>query len=329
MTKILDWHQYIGRRLRLRDLHVFVAVAQAGSMAKAAVQLRVSQPAVSQVVADLEHVLRVKLLDRSSRGVELTTYGHALLDGTVAAFDGLKQTVKSIEFLADATAGEVRIGCPETVAALLPPVVRRLSERHPSVVVHVSDLVAPTLEVPLLRDRTLDLALVRVVGSPSNYVVADDLNVEVLFNDETLVVVGLKNALARRRKVTLHDLVEASWILPPPNSLNSQIVIEAFRAAGLSAPKIRLVTFSVQLRLNLLTDGSYVSVLPRSLTRLYRDQLPVKVVPITLPARQWPVALVTVKNRTLNPVAQVFINHVRECFGQLEPSSTARNPQQW
>jgi DNA-binding transcriptional LysR family regulator len=318
MAKIVDdWQQYIGRRLRLRDLHVFFTVAHCGSMAKAAAHLNVSQPAVSQVVSDLEHVLRIKLLDRSSRGVELTTYGRTLLSGAVAAFDGLKQTVKNIEFLADGTAGEVRIGCPETVAALLPPVIRRLTVRYPGVVVHVSDLVAPTLDLPPLRDRTLDLALVRVVGAPSSYALADDLNVEVLFNDETLVVVGEKSPLARRRKLSLHDLVDAPWILPPPNSLNSQVVVEAFRAAGLSIPKISLVTFSVQLRVNLLTDGSYVSVLPRSLIRLYKDQLDVKVLPIKLPVREWPVALVTLKNRTLNPVAQIFIDHLRESFDHL------------
>ena len=79
MAKIADWDDHIGRRLRLRDLRVFFAVVQSGSLAKAATQLRVSQPAVSQVIADLEHTLGVKLFDRSSRGVEPTVYARALL----------------------------------------------------------------------------------------------------------------------------------------------------------------------------------------------------------------------------------------------------------
>jgi DNA-binding transcriptional LysR family regulator len=77
MAPKIDWESQIGRRLRLRDLYVLHTVIQHGSMAKAAIQLRVSQPAVSEVIADLEHALGVRLLDRSSQGVELTMYGDA------------------------------------------------------------------------------------------------------------------------------------------------------------------------------------------------------------------------------------------------------------
>ena len=79
MAKIADWDGHIGRRLRLRDLRVFFIVVECGSMAKAAAQLRVSQPAVSQVIGDLEHAVGITLLDRTSRGVEPTIYGRALL----------------------------------------------------------------------------------------------------------------------------------------------------------------------------------------------------------------------------------------------------------
>src|SRR5262245_30370267 len=78
MPRKIDWESQIGRRLRLRDLHVFQMVVQHGSMAKAAVALGVSQPAVSDVIADLEHALGVRLLDRTPQGVEPTMYGAAL-----------------------------------------------------------------------------------------------------------------------------------------------------------------------------------------------------------------------------------------------------------
>src|SRR5262245_59672072 len=111
----IDWEGQIGRRLRLRDLHVFSTVAACGSMAKAAAQLRVSQPIVSEVIAGLEHTFGVRLLDRSARGVEPTVYGHALLKRSVAAFDELKQSTRDIAFLTDPTAGELRIGCMGSV----------------------------------------------------------------------------------------------------------------------------------------------------------------------------------------------------------------------
>src|SRR3954454_2481563 len=99
MPKIADWDERMGRRLRLRDLRVFFTVMQSGSLAKAAVQLRVSQPAVSQVIADLEHTLGARLFDRSSRGVEPTVYANALLARGRAAFDELRQGIREIEFL--------------------------------------------------------------------------------------------------------------------------------------------------------------------------------------------------------------------------------------
>jgi hypothetical protein len=92
MVKISDWEGHIGRRLKLRDLHVFFAVVQSGSMGKAAAHLRVSPPAVSQIIADLEHALGVSLFDRSSQGVEPTSYGRALLKGGAAAFDDLTRS---------------------------------------------------------------------------------------------------------------------------------------------------------------------------------------------------------------------------------------------
>jgi DNA-binding transcriptional LysR family regulator len=121
MLHKIDWESQIGRRLRLRDLHVFSTVVQCGSMAKAARQLGVSQPAVSEVVIDLEHALGVRLLDRSAQGVAPTIYGDALLRRTIAVFDELKQSVRDIEHLSDPGAGELRIGCTESLATTILP----------------------------------------------------------------------------------------------------------------------------------------------------------------------------------------------------------------
>ena len=99
----------IGRRMKLQDLHVLMAVVQAGSMRKAAAHLNTTQPSISRSIAELEDAVGVRLLDRQPQGVEPTVYGRALLDGGAAMFDDLRQAVKNIEFLADPEAGEVRI----------------------------------------------------------------------------------------------------------------------------------------------------------------------------------------------------------------------------
>src|SRR5215831_628854 len=144
MLRKIDWESQIGRRLRLRDLHVFSTVVQRGSTAKAAQQLGVSQPAVSEVIANLEHALGVRLLDRSAQGVEPTIYGGALLKRSVAAFDELKQSIRDIEFLSDPTVGEVRVACMEALwYTLLPEVILRFSEQYPRIEVH-AELVGNT-----------------------------------------------------------------------------------------------------------------------------------------------------------------------------------------
>src|SRR5712691_10505781 len=138
MPRKINWESQIGRRLKLRDLHVFYTVVQHGSMAKAAAQLGVSQPAVSELMVGLEHALGVRLLDRSSRGVEPTMYGRALLKRSTVVFDELKQGIRDLEFLADPTVGELRIGCAESVAAaILQPIIERFSKLCPRVVLNV------------------------------------------------------------------------------------------------------------------------------------------------------------------------------------------------
>src|SRR5579863_5450931 len=157
------WEARIGRRIRLRDLHVLLTAVQCGSMAKAARRLAVSQPAISKAIADLEHTLKVRLLDRGPQGVEPTRYGSVLVRRGLAVFDELRQAVGEIEFMADPTAGEVSIGCNESLAAaLLPRVIRRLSQRYPGVMVHVAQMSRPIIyEISQLRERKVELIVGR------------------------------------------------------------------------------------------------------------------------------------------------------------------------
>jgi DNA-binding transcriptional LysR family regulator len=134
----MDWADRIGRRVRLRDLHVVLAVAESGSMAKAAAHLSISHPVISKTISDLERTLGVRLFDRNAQGVELTTYDQALLKCGVTVFDEMRQGLKQIELLVDPEAGELRIGSPEiTMAGFLPPIVERFSAQYPRVRLHI------------------------------------------------------------------------------------------------------------------------------------------------------------------------------------------------
>src|SRR5436190_18462036 len=172
----MKWDARIGRRLKLHDLHVLLTVAELGSMGKAAERLAVSQPSVSKAISDMEHAIGVRLLDRTSKGVETTAYGRALLRRGMGAFDELRQGIKEIESLADPTTGEVRVGCPEALAAgLMLEVITRFSHRHPRVVISVTAANNMSHEFRLLRDRNVDF----LIGALPQPFAQDDLDAEV------------------------------------------------------------------------------------------------------------------------------------------------------
>src|SRR4051794_19063112 len=109
----MNWDDRVARRLRLKDLHTLQTVAEVGSMAKASTRLALSQPAISRAVLEMEHMFGASLLDRSSRGVELTPCGRLLLDRARIIFDEVRQGASDIEHISDPARGEVRIGTTE------------------------------------------------------------------------------------------------------------------------------------------------------------------------------------------------------------------------
>src|SRR5260370_30862913 len=117
----VQWDERIGRRLKLRDLHILLAVVEHGSMGKAASALAISQPAVSKAIADMEYTLGLRLLDRARHGMEPTTYGRALISRGATVFDELRQAVEALKFLADPTAGEFCVWVSKAMAARVLP----------------------------------------------------------------------------------------------------------------------------------------------------------------------------------------------------------------
>src|SRR5437868_2683573 len=160
MTSPRDWSERIGRRVKLRDLHILLSVAQTGSMGKAAAELAVSQPVVSKAIADLEHALKVRLLDRSPQGVELTLYGQEVLKSGVAVFDELRKGVETLEFLSDPGSGELRVGCTEPLAAgFVGTVVTRMARRFPRASFKVVTADPSALKERELQQRNVDLVV--------------------------------------------------------------------------------------------------------------------------------------------------------------------------
>jgi len=315
MARAIDWEGRIGRRLRLRDLHVFFAVVQSGSMAKAAAQLRVKQPSVSKAIGDLEAALGARLFDRSPQGVRPTIYGDALIECGVAVFDQLKQGIGKIAFLSDPATGEVRIGCASSMAAtIVPSVIRRFGRQYPRAIVHVDEVGSPA-QVAGLRERKYDFTITRTQELPIKE--WDDLDAEILFYDELVVAAGPHSRWARRRHIDLADLVHERWIVAAAFSWNYKRLLEAFQARGLAMPSAGLVTLSNHIVARLLADDDYITAFPGSWVRFNG----LKVLPVDLPLRPWPVTILTLKNRTLSPVVGRFIASMREAVKSLVKSA--------
>lgn len=307
----LNWDSRIGRRVRLRDLHILFTVVQHGSMAKASGHLGMSQSAVSQAIAALEHALQVPLLDRTPRGIELTMYGSALVRRGQAAFDELRSGVKDIETLADPESGEVRIASTASMAAgVLPAVIERFSMHHPKVKLFVTEISSYLMGCAALQERKADVT-VTLWPRPVEEV-SDELHSEILFYDRICLAASAKSSLVRRRKITLADLLNATLISPPPETPGGRAIIEAFSAAGLPRPQIAVTTFSVHVRNNLTMRGRCVAVLPVSILRFSPTVRSLRELPLSLPMPQSPAVIVTLKNRTLSPPVKHFIECARE-----------------
>jgi DNA-binding transcriptional LysR family regulator len=304
---VMDEVERIERRISLHDMRVLISVVQTGSMGKAAERLATSQPAVSRSIADLEHAFGVRLLDRSPKGIVPTLYGNALVKRGIAVFDELRQGVKDLKFIADPTVGELHIGAPVVVVTgLISTVIDRLSRRYPHIAFQVVAADVGTA-CRALVERKVDLVLGRLAGE----VVEEQMNAEILYHEPLVVAAGIRNPWTRRRKVELAELMDEPWTLPELDTPVGSLVSEAFRANGLSIPRTT-VTSSGPVRSAMLASGRFLTMAPRVVLGFPTKNTALKSLPIDLPMTRRPVGIITLKNRTLNPVAKLFINYARE-----------------
>jgi DNA-binding transcriptional LysR family regulator len=285
-----------------------LAVAESGSMAKASAKLSISHPVVSKAISELEQTLGVSLFDRSSQGVAPTQYGRALLDAAVNVFDEMRQGFKRIEFLADPTSGELAVGCPEIIlAGVLPAITEHFLGQHPRVQLRVIHADTALMQFDQLRKHNVEL----LIGRMPRPFVEEDLVSEPLFDEPFSVVAGRDSQWARRRRVELADLAAETWVLPPPDSVPGISIAEIFREHGLKHPRAGVLTLSVQLTATLIATGRFVGMLPNSVARFSADRVGLKILPVKVPTVLGSVVVITVKNRTPSPLAQLFINSAR------------------
>jgi DNA-binding transcriptional LysR family regulator len=312
----------IRHRLKLRHLNVLLAVAEQGSMVKAAEQLAVSQPVVSKAIADLERMVGFRLLERGQRGVEPTAFGQALLKRSVAIFDDLRTSVRELQFLADPTTGELRIGSTEAMGtALVPNIIDRMSRQYPRIRFEVVLGPPEVLYERELRGRRVDLVIGQRITSGFD---ATEVDVTILYQDRLCVAAGMSHPCASRRKIELADLVDKRWCLPPQSHPVGALVYEAFRNSGLPYPRSIVTAPSAPFTFSLISSGQYLGILGLLFLGAYVRRGVVKVLPVKPPIRQWPISILTLKNRAPNPVTKLFIDFARQVANSLANAKIRR-----
>ena len=192
----------------LRQLRSFVAVAEEGSLTRAAARLHIAQQSLSQQMRTLELQLGVTLFERSPRGVALTDVGAVLLREARPVLAQADRAVEAVRRAASGAQGDLRVGFLSTVANyFMPPVVRAFRVRHPGIHLHTEDVSIAAL-VAGLRDGSLDAGLSRPP-------LVDDLETEVVLREPVAAVLPDGHPLADRAELTLADLAGEPWVLTP------------------------------------------------------------------------------------------------------------------
>lgn len=298
----------IARRIKLRDFRMLLAVAESGSLSKAAARLSVSHPVVSKTIAELERTVGTRLFDRNARGVEPTPFGRALVDCGVAMFDDLHRGLRRVELLSDPTAGELRLGATgPAIDGLVLAAMESLLSQHPRIEFHVLEGDAATL-YRALYDRSIDLAVSRPFRSGADH--DQEFSVEALFEEQFFAVAGLQSPWVRRRKIKLAELLDAPWVMPEHGNPAGSLIADGFRSEGIPL-KARVVSNSLAIRIRLVASQGFLTMLPGSMLHFGANRLPVKALPVALPIKSQKYEIVTLKNRTISPVTRTFIGELR------------------
>jgi DNA-binding transcriptional LysR family regulator len=264
-------------RLRLRHLQLLVGVADTGNIQRAADQQGLSQPAATQAIAEIERVLELPLFERHARGVRLTRFGAAMIPVARSAVRALQSTTEAMAQLRDGYESVIRIGMIPAAQGLVQAAMPRYIRDHPGTLVEVVESKADQL-LPQLLSARLDLVLCR---RPP--VLSTGLQYTPLSGDEASVVCNPQQAIGTHSGITLGELREHQWLVPPAG-VGARPVFDALWDDGGGPPLHPITTNSIPLMLELLRSApKAVAIAPRSLLKVYCDWGVVRELQLQLP----------------------------------------------
>lgn len=299
--------------LRLRHLHMLIALDEYRNLGKVAQFVNRTQPAVSKSLAELENAFGSRLFVRTQKGTVPNTEGEVVIRLARTLLSEIEKAREALITGSQDTPATVSIGVTGlTTPHLLPRVVQRIKAASPKTTVKVEEGRFDGL-VPALRAGEIDVLLLRL--EPSR--ITGDLQVERLYPDPLCLVCGSANPLAQRKKVTWTDLIEQHWIVPPRPSTIRLKIEDLFVSQGLSMPTSSIEAMSFLTIRALLDEMLSVSVLARSVAQHWQRQGSAHILPIEFPLVLAQVGLVSMKGRQQAKSVLALSEAIREAVHDL------------
>ncbi len=306
MLTPLPW--YLRARLKPRQLLLLVALADEGNIHRASEMLRMAQPGASKLLKDLEDMLGVELFERHSRGMRPTWYGESLIRHARMILATLEEAGEELDSLKAGRFGRVGIGSVTSPAlSVLPAAISLVKREQPHLQISVHIETSDLLLERLARGE-LDMVIGRVVERFDS----DLLRFERLSDEPVSVIARRDHPLVNEHNLTLPQLEQARWVVPPVGSVLRQPFDQMFRQAGLDGPSVAVESASLLFITKMLQESDFVAVVATEIAKYYSDHGVVSILPVQLPCEMEPFGLVLRKDRLLSPAATKVLTALRQ-----------------
>lgn len=294
--------------LKLRHLQFLIVLDDLRHMGKAARTLGMTQSAASKALAEIEAAVGFGLFSRSVHGTRPTDYGERVILFARSVIADFQHTRDDLAALASGATGRVSVGTMGVATPiLLSRSLRLLKSRSPGTTVFVDEGFLDGL-LPRLRSGEFDFVLSRLEPRW----IAPDLHGEALYEEPIAIVSAPSHALARKRKITWHELSREPWLVPRSGSPVRMKFDLTFMERGLDVPGNLIETTSLLGILCFVRERPAVALLTHSVARYFENAGMLKILPVAFPQPLSPVGIIALRGRRFSSGAELLIDSVRQ-----------------
>ena len=301
---------FVRARLKTRQLMLLAAMEEEGNVRRAADVLGMTQPAASRLLKELEDVLEVRLFDRTPHGMHATLYGEVMIRHARMVLSNLNQAHEEISALRAGLVGQVQIGAIAAAAATMVPLaIARVKTRYPQLQIWLQVETSDVM-LPLVAEGHLDIMIGRVLERQGQF--KDAVRYEPIAEEPLCVVVRPGHPLEQATGLTMHDIVDAGWVLHPPGSVLRHRFDMVFSQIGLSSPQNVVNTNNIVAISGILLQSDMLAVMPEEVARQYEEFGTLKRLAIELPCRMDAFGIITRQTQLLSPAATVVLRALHD-----------------